>query len=62
MTILCKVIGVSTSAYYRWLKTSISKQQVNDNHLDKAIVAIFNQHKGRGATRVHRSLQDQGWL
>lgn len=62
MTTLCKVTGVSTSAYYRWLKTPISKRQVNDNQLDKAIVAVFNEHEARyGATRVHRTLQDQGW-
>ena len=62
MTTLCKVTGVSTSAYYRWLKTPIGKRQVNDNHLDKAIVTIFNEHKARyGATRVHRTLQDQCW-
>lgn len=62
MTTLCKATGVSTSAYYRWLKTPIGKRQVNDNQLDKAIVTIFNEHKARyGATRVHRTLQDQGW-
>lgn len=62
MTTLCKVTGISTSAYYRWLKTPISKRQVNDNELDKAIVTIFNEHKARyGSTRVHRTLQDQGW-
>ena len=62
MTTLCKVTGVSTSAYYRWFKTPISKRQVNDNQLDTAIVTIFNEHEARyGATRVHRTLQDQGW-
>lgn len=62
MTTLCKVTGVSTSAYYRWLKTPISKRQVNDNQLDTAIVTIFNEYEARyGATRVHRTLQDQGW-
>lgn len=62
VTALCKVVDVSTSAYYRWLQEPTSKRQANDQRLDKAIVTIFNQHKARyGATRIYRTLKDEGW-
>ena len=56
------MVGVSTSAYYRWLQEPTSKRQANDQKLDKAIVSIFNQHKARyGATRIYQTLKDEGW-
>lgn len=62
VTALCKVVDVSTSAYYRWLQEPTSKRQANDQRLDKAIFTIFNQHKARyGATRIYRTLKDEGW-
>ncbi|BCD90404.1 hypothetical protein fh0823_22470 [Francisella halioticida] len=58
ITTLCKTLGVSTSAYYRWIDNPIGKRQLNDYDLDLAIMQIFNDHKSRyGSVRIYREFK-----
>ncbi|OIN83307.1 integrase core domain protein [Francisella sp. TX07-6608] len=62
ITTLCKTLGVSTSAYFRWIDNPIGKREANNYDLDQAIIQIFNDHKSRyGSVRVYRELKDKGW-
>ena len=58
---MCRVLGVSTSGYYAWLKRPPSKRTIENAWL---IHRIHNIHEGSwgtyGAPRVHAELRDEG--
>ena len=57
---LCKILVVSTSSYYDWKQTPISKWQKKTMELDKMIKSIFYEHKERyGSTRIFVELKSR---
>jgi len=57
----CRVLGVSRSGYYRWLKAPRSARALDDTVLGAEITEVFHQHRGRyGAPRIRRALVRRG--
>ena len=55
-------MGVSKSAYYRWVQTPISKRDLIHFELDEEIYGVFIAHQGRyGARRIYEDLKDRGF-
>lgn len=58
---LCKVLGVSRSAYYAWASRILSKREQEDQTLSDDIVRIFNEsRKTYGVPRMQRTLRSEG--
>lgn len=58
---LCRVLGVSSSAYYRWRAQGMTGRARADEHLLERIRAIYQANRGLyGAPRIHDALSDQG--
>ena len=58
---MCKVLMVSTSGYYAWLKRPPSKRAQEDAKLTKRIREIHQHSKGTyGAPRIHAELAAAG--
>ena len=58
----CRVLGVSPSGFYAWLKRAPSKRCVIDEALFERIRAIHSASRGTyGAPRIHAELLDEGW-
>lgn len=61
MTVLCRVLGVSTSGYYASRGREPSKREREDVRLTKLIVEIHRESRGTyGAPRIHAALQHRG--
>jgi transposase InsO family protein len=59
----CKVLGVSASGYYAWLKRQPSKRAVANQNLLSDIRRIhWDSHKRYGSPRVHAALRAEGQL
>lgn len=62
ITILCRVLEVSTSGYYRWAKQRPSARAMEDERLRVEVAAIHRESRGTyGSPRVHAELQQQGF-
>ncbi len=58
---MCRVLEVSTSGYYAWLRRSPSKRDQDDAMLTQKIRAIHRWSRGTyGAPRIHAELRDEG--
>jgi putative transposase len=58
---MCRVLEVSTSGYYAWLKRSPSRRAQEDQVLTREIKRIHNRSKGTyGAPRIHAQLAREG--
>lgn len=58
---MCRVLEVSTSGYYAWLKRTPSARAQRDAELSEQIVRIHDDsRKTYGVPRVHAELQAQG--
>ena len=58
---MCRVLQVSRSGYYRWLKRKPSQRQLDNQRLDAQIREIYDQNKGRyGSPKITEELRDQG--
>jgi len=58
---MCRVLEVSTSGYYAWLKRSQSKRAREDETLTGRIKKIHTRSKGTyGAPRIHAQLAKEG--
>jgi len=58
---MCRVLEVSTSGYYAWLKRPPSKRASEDAQLTKQIRKIHARSKSTyGAPRIHAELADEG--
>ena len=58
---MCKVLKVSTSGYYNWLKGKVSKLWLYNQKLSELITSIFNDSfKSYGAPRVKKALEKFG--
>lgn len=57
----CRVLGVSTSGYYRWRKEPIGKRQRRRQELAEAIERVHTANRGvYGSPRVHQALLQEG--
>ena len=58
---MCRVLGVSTSGYYAWLKRPPSARAGADAKLTDRIRTIHARSKGTyGSPRIHAELADNG--
>ncbi len=58
---MCRVLGVSTSGYYAWLKRQSSQHSREDAILTDRIHWIHLRSRGTyGAPRIHAELRDEG--
>jgi putative transposase len=61
ITTMCRVLEVSTSGYYAWLKRARSKRAQEDETLKKRIKEIHTRSKDTyGAPRIHAQLAKEG--
>jgi hypothetical protein len=61
MTVLLRVAGVASSAFYQWQKRPMSQRAQHKQQLVTRISALFAENKGRyGSPRIHRDLQAAG--
>jgi putative transposase len=61
VTTLCRVLGVSPSGYYAWLKRPPSARARKDGQLTERIHKIHVRSKGTyGAPRIHAELAETG--
>lgn len=62
MATMCRVLGVSTSGYYAWLRRSLSARAREDEVLRKRIATIHASSRGTyGAPRILAELRTQGF-
>ena len=62
LRILCRVLQVSKSGYYAWLRRDPSVRALEDEKLRPKVVEAFERGRGTyGSVRVHRELVDQGF-
>ena len=58
---LCRVAGVSPSAYYRWKAHPVSVRGATDQVLLEQIRTLYAAHRGvYGSPRIHNALADAG--
>lgn len=58
---MCRLLNVSRSGYYQWLKRCESPRKTQDRELKEIIYAIYIKHKKRyGSPRIHDDLRDMG--
>jgi len=58
---MCRVLEVSRSGYYRWLRRKPSWRAVDNEKLDAEIREIYDGSKGRyGSPKITQELQDRG--
>jgi len=61
VTVMCKVLAVSTSGYYDWCKAGVGPRAQSNQVLDEHIAEVFHRHKERyGSPRITEELQAQG--
>jgi transposase InsO family protein len=61
MTLMCRVLEVSVSGYYAWLKRLPSQHSREDAHLAEHVKTVFQANRRvYGSPRVHAELQAQG--
>lgn len=60
-TLLFRLLGVSSSAFYQWQKRPLSQRAVQKQQLMAQIGELFEQSHGRyGSPRIHQDLQALG--
>jgi len=58
---MCRVLEVSRSGYYRWLKRKPSKRKLDNRRLDAEIRQIYDDSRGRyGSPKITQELRDRG--
>ena len=61
VTLMCRVLRVVRSGYYRWRKTPLGKRKMADLILSMHIKDIFEQSRDTyGSYRIHAELIDEG--
>ena len=59
--LLCKLLGLATSGYYRWRKGGSSQRQCEDAAITKQIVVAHEASRGTyGVPRILEDLRDAG--
>ena len=60
ISVMCRVLGVSRSGYYAWVKRPVSKRKMADVCLSEKIKALFKQGQGTyGVPTIYRLLKKQ---
>jgi transposase InsO family protein len=60
---LCARYGVTPSGFHAWRHRPASRHAERDQCLRAAITRLFAAHHARyGSPRIHRALQDEGWV
>ncbi|WP_406678369.1 IS3 family transposase [Moorella sp. ACPs] len=58
---MCRVLKVSRTGYYRWLKRPVSQRRIQDEIIKEQIVNIYNKsRKTYGSPRIHKQLGREG--
>lgn len=53
----CRLLAISSSAYYQWRKQPVSVREQANNILDKIILMLFNKHRQcYGYRRIYKAL------
>ena len=61
VVVMCRVLEVSESGYYAWLKRPTCQRQREDAQLTQKIRQVFVTHQRRyGSPRILRELRDEG--
>jgi len=61
VSIMCKVLEVSRSSFYKWLNGAISNRKANNIKLGNSISQIHSEHKGKyGYIRITKQLKSSG--
>lgn len=61
VTMACRLLEVSRSAYYEWSRHVPSRRRLDDEQLGEHIQAIYDRSRGTyGWPRVHRALRNEG--
>ncbi len=61
INVMCKVLDVSRSSFYKWLNGAISNRKVNNIKLGNTISQIHFEHKGKyGYIRIFKQLKNTG--
>ena len=61
ITLMCRILEVSTSGYYRWRNAPLSKRAQEDARLKPKIAAAFAESRETyGSPRIHAELLDRG--
>ena len=59
--LLCKLLGLATSGYYRWRKGGSSQRQCEDAAITEQIVVAHEASRGTyGVPRILEDLRDAG--
>jgi len=59
---LCRILGLSRSAYYRWRNSLPSPRQAQNAELLEAIRTVWKQHRQTyGSPSITDALRKQGW-
>lgn len=62
VNVCCRVLGVSRSGYYKWLKKGESKRRKEGKRLIRIIKKVHSKSRRTyGSPRVHAELKHQGW-
>ncbi len=60
--LLCRVLGVSRSGYYAWLKRPISEREKQNQQITTKVIEIHKDSRGTyGVPRVTRKLREVGF-
>jgi putative transposase len=60
ITVMCRVLGVSTSGFYAWCRREPSDHEKKDNRLKVLIGESYERsHKTYGSPRIHVELADE---
>ncbi len=58
---MCKILGVSRSGYYKFIKSLNNEKRSKTNELVSKIKDIYIKSKGRyGAPRIYHQLRNEG--
>jgi putative transposase len=61
VTLMCGMLGVSSSGYYAWRKRPPSGREMANRELYKKIEVVYNEnHRVYGSPRIYHALKKQG--
>jgi hypothetical protein len=59
---MCRVMKVSRSSYYNWLKNPVCKRKIENEMFSNLIYDIYHQSKRTyGSPRIHKELKERGF-
>lgn len=62
IVVMCRVLRISRSGYYAWIKKPRSRRVIENERLLSKIRVIFKESKGiYGSPRIHKEMQEAGF-